>query len=121
MNVTDIGQEPVGYVTKVSNGNLIFTDGVPMNKESVPVYYAHQQPDQTALINQLTDELNKTEAERVRWMTMALTSSPKPNKEPLSDAELGELCKSLPLDTREGSYSFKKGFRQAEKAHGIGA
>jgi hypothetical protein len=39
--------------------------------------YTHPQADQTKLINQLTDELNKTEVERVKWMTMALTSQPK--------------------------------------------
>jgi vacuolar-type H+-ATPase catalytic subunit A/Vma1 len=40
-------------------------------------FYTHPQADQTALINQLTEELNKTEAARVKWMTMALTSQPK--------------------------------------------
>jgi hypothetical protein len=44
-----VEQEPVGYVTKVSNGNLIFTDGVPMNKESVPVYYTQPQPTRMPL------------------------------------------------------------------------
>jgi hypothetical protein len=47
---------------------------------------------------------------------------PQQTREPLSDKELSELYLSLPLSTREDvcSYSFKKGFRQAEKAHGIG-
>ena len=28
----EVEHEPVGYVTRVSNGNLIFTDGSPMSK-----------------------------------------------------------------------------------------
>jgi hypothetical protein len=54
---------------------------------------------------------------------VALYTHPQPKRESLSDAELSGLYKSLPLDTREDvcSYSFNKGFRQAEQAHGIGA
>jgi hypothetical protein len=54
--------------------------------------YTHSQADQTALINQLTDELNKTEAERVKWMTMALTSQPK---RATKDHEIAKLVTEL--------------------------
>jgi hypothetical protein len=51
--------------------NTVIKDGYKALWQVAPT-----QVDQTALINQLTDELNKTEAERVKWMTMALSSKP---------------------------------------------
>jgi hypothetical protein len=80
--------------------------------------YTHTQPDQTALINQLTDELNKTEAERVRWKAMALTSIPKPKREPLSVNEIMALWnKRFEYEDELIVVQFA---RAIEKAHGIG-
>jgi hypothetical protein len=77
--------------------------------------------DQTALINQLTDELNKTEAERVRWMTMALTSQPKQSE--LERAPLA--CESIESLFNESSCDISLGYfeeivRMVEQEHGIG-
>jgi hypothetical protein len=73
--VPEIKQEPIGeieydYTNRgyVSYANL--WDDLPVKT----LLYTHPQADQTALINQLIDELNKTESERVKWMTIALTS-----------------------------------------------
>lgn len=75
---SEIEQEPIGeieydYTNRgyVSYANL--WDDLPVKT----LLYTHPQADQTLLINQLTEELNKTEAARVKWMTMALTSQPK--------------------------------------------
>jgi hypothetical protein len=78
------------------------------------------------LIDQLTDELNKTEAEHVRWMTMALTSRPK--REPLPVSDIADMFllheDNLPWD-KNTFYRFSQDMlivivRGVEKAHGIG-
>jgi hypothetical protein len=80
--------------------------------------YTHPQPDQTALIDQLTDELNKTEAERVKWMSMALSLQPK--REPINDDELNSLRQR---DNGKLNFVTLREFREIakviEKAHGI--
>jgi hypothetical protein len=108
-----VEQKPVGeieydYTSRgyVSYANL--WDDLPVKT----LLYTHPQADQTALINQLTDELNKTEAERVKWMTMALTSQPK--REPLSESEIEQIFKqSIGLKYWEFA-------RAIEAEHGIG-
>jgi hypothetical protein len=70
-----IEQEPVGeiecdYTDHGYESYASIWDDLPVKT----LLYTHPQADQTELINQLTDELNKTEAERVKWMTIALTS-----------------------------------------------
>jgi predicted NAD/FAD-dependent oxidoreductase len=120
---TEVEQEPVGYVythrLKELNGTDKDCRFFKYEGNEISDYYTklytNPQPDQTALINQLTDELNKTEAERVRWMTMALTSK----RNPLSDELLSTLWGRNPVigHTRN---EFIMLARVVEKAHGIG-
>jgi hypothetical protein len=77
-------QEPVAYLVTIErydrlDARLVYKLNDLVLNEATKIVnyeplYTHPQADQTALINQLTDELNKTEAERVKWMTVALTS-----------------------------------------------
>jgi hypothetical protein len=77
-------------------------------------FYTHPQADQTTLINQLTDELNKTEAERVKWMTVALSLQTK--NAPLSCDQIREIySQNEQLQHKPCEFA-----RLIEKAHGIG-
>jgi hypothetical protein len=91
--------------------NAVIKDGYKALWQAAPT-----QVDQTALINQLTDELNKTEAERVKWMTMALTSQPK--REPLSDDEVQNLFANMAYPM--GWSDLREFVCMIERAHGIG-
>jgi hypothetical protein len=85
--VSEIEQGPVAYLVTIKrhdrlDARLVYKlDDLVLNEATKIVsyepLYTHPQADQTLLINQLTEELNKTEAARVKWMTMALTSQPK--------------------------------------------
>jgi hypothetical protein len=109
----EIEQDPVGkikweYTNHGYKPYVDLWDDLPVKT----LLYTYPQPDQTELINQLTDELNKTEAERVKWMTTALTSQPK--LEPLSNDEIKQIFeKSIGLMYWDFA-------RAIEKAHGIG-
>ena len=95
----EVEQEPVGYWN--GKETVFFSHelaGYKLPSDCFIPLYTHPQPKQS---EQSLDMVKR---------------------ELLSDKELSELYLSLPLSTREDvcSYSFKKGFRQAEKADGIG-
>jgi hypothetical protein len=93
-----VEQKPYGYIYHNDYGLVFskhhFTD--TKNTELTAVY-THPQPDQTTLINQLTDELNKTEAERAKWKAIALTSQIK--RKPLSEDEIMQIVNAHEGDT----------------------
>jgi hypothetical protein len=120
IDAPSVGQEPVGEVYEQQHDGSYRAEMVidlPIGTK----LYTHPQQDQTALINQLTDELNKTEAERVRWMTMALTSQPKQ-----SETERAPLaCECIESLFDESSCDISLGYfeeivRMVEQEHGIG-
>jgi hypothetical protein len=136
----EVEQEPVMYVEK---GLICYTSLADDQSYLMSVdvsylwnhrfpegtkFYTHPQPDQTALINQLTDELNKTEAERVKWRVMALTSQPKHSeqvelkREPLSVEQLNDIWEANEVfdDTGKVTVNISAFVRAIEKAHGIG-
>ena len=72
----EVNQEPAAIVRRYRDGTVV-AEIRDKNMDEGTELYTHPQPDQTELIDQLTDELYKMEDERLRWMTMALTSQPK--------------------------------------------
>jgi hypothetical protein len=115
-----VEQEPVGEIYEQQHDGSYRAEMVV----DLPIgtkLYTNPQPEQTALINELTDELNKTEAERVRWMTMALTSQPRQpelERAPLACECIESLFNESSCDISLGY--FEEIVRMVEQEHGIG-